>query len=487
MPMEPKNAPAEETRDLSPEARAVVDRVNSMVGEVRSAFEDKLRAMRDDLAKLELLSHEDARASLLAVAEMESSLDSLCKAQVLERLDELERVQQLREKEAEDPLASDPRVEAFKMFEQQLATNGRLRTMLQHDPRLTVEYEEAVENYFARGGKVLPSEQAKVLGKGLTFAQGVLQMDRDQVKALLTPEALNALSTDWEPGGGIFVSPTMEARVLRKITEQSPLLAIAGQKTTTSSEHKFTIETGHLPTTHQVGERQIRPDDDSEDTFWEAKSIHIHEQHVTVLLTRAQIQDSATDIVSELETLASRSMGRDRSRKVISGSGINEPEGMFASNVYPVINTGSATTLPLWALDRMHIELLPEYLGNAQYLFSIGALLSVMLDRDGIGRPLWEPSQQDGTPSLFRGFRWVRDPYMDREQAVNDENVTFATGAKPVAFGDFAQAFWLVNRQGLQVIRDEVTKKGFVGYTWYARYGAGPALPDAIRILQVAA
>lgn len=502
--MEPKNLFAKIKREnMTQEALQLIDALSVPFGELQAAYDDKLASLSSGIsadlaeakAKLELVTNPDVQKAIRFIVDTEEKLEALTKVpdgkgSFIDRVLDLERVTQLLEKGGgTDPekFLNDPRVEAFELYKPELQTNPMLADVLKFDPRLNHTYARATAQYIRKGHTTLTAPQVTVLGKGWNFQEALDNYKVQQLAQLLTEEAMNALSSEFAPGGGIWIQPTMEARILRKVTEGSPLFDLAGKKTSTSNRHEFTIETGHLPETFDTGERATRQEE-TEDAFWEVRHIDIHEENTTIFFTSAQLEDSTRDILAEAEDLIARSFLKRMSGKLINGTGVTpQCQGLLKDTRIPVINTGTATTLPSFRLQQMHVDMLPEYLPNASYLLGIGALMSLILERDAVNRPLWQPSLQDGTPSLYAGYRWRRDPYLDRENAVTDSAVTFATGAKPVVFGDFAQLYWIVQRAGIRVIRDEVTKKGKVGMTYYRRWGAGVAQPDAGRILKVAA
>jgi HK97 family phage major capsid protein len=63
-----------------------------------------------------------------------------------------------------------------------------------------------------------------------------------------------------------------------------------------------------------------------------------------------------------------------------------------------------------------------------------------------------------------------------------------ASDAFPVIFGDFARGYTVGNRQGVSVIRDEVTRKkqGEVEFTFFIRFAGVVSLPEAFLKLKIA-
>ena len=62
-------------------------------------------------------------------------------------------------------------------------------------------------------------------------------------------------------------------------------------------------------------------------------------------------------------------------------------------------------------------------------------------------------------------------------------------GAKPIAFGDFARAYCLVDRTNMSIVRDPFTQNhlGNVRYTARRRVGGTVVIPEAIRLQNISA
>ena len=64
-----------------------------------------------------------------------------------------------------------------------------------------------------------------------------------------------------------------------------------------------------------------------------------------------------------------------------------------------------------------------------------------------------------------------------------------AGSAKPVAFGDFARAYTIVDRINMSVQRDALTQatSGNIRYVARKRVGGAVVLPEAIRLQNISA
>lgn len=487
---DPKNKPAKTPRTLSVEAREVVDEVQELVEGIRAQHQEDLTALRSELAEAKTLSNSSVQEALDKALALEETLATLTtgEASLPDRLADIEvSLQRMEKGEVGAENGFNPRKDAMKMFADQLTMDPSLSEQLEKDPRLATDYWSAMMVYMrSGGGAVTGTDRAGILAKGRSWVETVL----DQPKAFAAPGSitdavLNSLSTDFAPGAGIMVPITLEQRILRKAFETSPLLELSGSVNTAGPEYRFLVETGNDLDSQERGERQDFDSDEENDELFELRKIPVHEETVTVRLTLHQVEDSAMNLLDELENLTSRRLRKRASWKVHNGDGTDQPLGLSQDPVVPVVKTGTANSLPFRTLLNLALDLDPEYEANAQYLLSKGGTKAAVLATNAIGGYVWSPSQLDGTPTLLHGYRWRRDAYLSNETSVEETGVRFATGAKPVAFGDFEQGCRRVTRLGLTVIRDEITKPGWVKYNWRRRWGWGVALGEALRVMEV--
>jgi HK97 family phage major capsid protein len=78
-----------------------------------------------------------------------------------------------------------------------------------------------------------------------------------------------------------------------------------------------------------------------------------------------------------------------------------------------------------------------------------------------------------GTPETLLGYPLIRAEDMP----------ALANGSKSLAFGDFAQAYQIVDRQGMRVLRDPYTAKPYVKFYTTKRTGGGVVNFEAIKLL----
>ena len=92
-------------------------------------------------------------------------------------------------------------------------------------------------------------------------------------------------------------------------------------------------------------------------------------------------------------------------------------------------------------------------------------------------RYLWEPSLQAGQPDRLLGYPVRIDQFMP---GLN-------TGSLSLAFGDFREAYTIVDRIGVRTLRDPYTAKPYIRFYSTKRTGGGAVNFEAVKFLKFAA
>ena len=101
----------------------------------------------------------------------------------------------------------------------------------------------------------------------------------------------------------------------------------------------------------------------------------------------------------------------------------------------------------------------------------------VMLLKGGNGQYIWRTDNQAGKPSILLGS----PVYQAADMAA------VGAGALAVAFGNFRQAYTIVDRLGISTLRDPFTAKPFVGFYTRKRVGGDVTNFEAIKLQVVQA
>ncbi len=305
---------------------------------------------------------------------------------------------------------------------------------------------------------------------------------------------LKALSVGSDPDGGYLVTPDTSGRIIKRIFETSPMRqissvisigtdAVEGIEDTGENGFSWSGETAARTenTTGQIGK-------------W---SIPVHEAISHVTATQKVLEDARFDLEAWLAEKSADRISRGENTAFISGDGVSKPRGITsyptaatadssrAWGTFEHINTGANGAFKTRSGDANAVDelinviyaLKSVYRNNATWLTSRGVLREARKLKDGQGNFIWQPAQTAGQPSALLGF-----PIAEAE-----DMPALATGSLSMAFGDFREAYQIVDRIGLSVLRDPYTAYPFVAFKFRKRVGGGAVSFDAVKFLRFSA
>jgi len=177
---------------------------------------------------------------------------------------------------------------------------------------------------------------------------------------------------------------------------------------------------------------------------------------------------------------------------VISGNGTSKPTGMintapvvtadFASpersaNAYQAVTSdltpGGVAILADTLIDLLY-TLNSAYRARAVWVFNSLTAAAIRKLKDTTNQYLWQPGLQLGQPERLLGF-----PVETWENMPN-----IGANLFPVAIGDWRRAYYLADRVGLRITRDNVTNVGFVRFYVRRREGGHVLDNHAAKFLQ---
>lgn len=272
----------------------------------------------------------------------------------------------------------------------------------------------------------------------------------------------------------------MSARIVEKLFESSPMRELATVETTTSSSWEYLPDTDE-PGSGWVGETQARPETTSPEI--KKGEIVVHELYAEPRATQKILDDAGVNVEAWLGRKVGGKFGRDEATAFVSGNGVGLPRGILT---YPAgtawaqieqVNSGSASTLTGDGLIDLETALKAPYRARAVWLMNRTTQAVVRKFKDGQNQYLWQPGLAQGVPPTLLGYP-VR---------LADDMPVVAADALAVAFGDFREAYTIVDRLGIRILRDAFTAKPFVKFYTTKRVGGDVVNFEAIKIQKVAA
>jgi HK97 family phage major capsid protein len=289
-----------------------------------------------------------------------------------------------------------------------------------------------------------------------------------------------AMSVISDADGGFTVHADMNGRIRAKVFETSPILAMCDVQTIGTDALEGIIDDNEAGAGF-VGEQETRPETTTAQLG--AWRIPVQELYSMPKVTQKMLDDSAWDIETYLVNKSSEKISRLINQTAVTGL---DPKQLRGFLTYPAgtdfrtqveqINMGHATLLTADGLIAIQDGLKDSYRANAEWAFNRQTRRDVRTLKDSYGRYLMEPGLANGTPGTVLG-----DPY-----AIFQDMPVVAANALAVAYADWKQFYQAVDRQGMRILRDPYTQKGFVLIYMNRRFGGDVGNHEAGKIGKVA-
>ena len=289
-----------------------------------------------------------------------------------------------------------------------------------------------------------------------------------------------SLSVGSDPDGGYLVTPQMSQTIVKSVFETSPMRQVASVETISSDalelidDHDqasagWTSETGAITetSTPQIAKRNIQT----------------HELYAQPKATQKLVDDAAIDIEAWLSGKIADIFARKENTAFISGNGVGQPRGILsyasgtAWNQIEQINSGTSAQVTADGLIKVFYGLKDAYTRNATFMMNRTTVQAVRLLKEATtNQYLWQPGLAAGAPDTLMGVPVLM---------ASDMPVA-AANSLSVAVGDFKAAYQIVDRRGVNILRDPFTEKPFVKFYATKRVGGDVINFEAIKLLKLA-
>ncbi len=207
--------------------------------------------------------------------------------------------------------------------------------------------------------------------------------------------------------------------------------------------------------------------------------------------TSAFLDDAAVDVGQWIAEEVNAAFAQQEGIAFVTGNGTNKPKGFLAETTIAeaswewgklgYVATGNAGALPASNGSDVLVDLVyalkAGYRQNASWVMNRKTQSVVRKLKDSTGNYLWQPAATADGKATLMGFDLVE------AEAMPD----IAANSLSIAFGDFKRGYLVVDRQGVNVLRDPYSAKPYVLFYTTKRVGGGVQNFDAIKLLKFAA
>lgn len=335
---------------------------------------------------------------------------------------------------------------------------------------------DAVKAALARTAKAGEGDKNGETAEVKAFNEGFNAFLRKGIDTNLSELGMKAMAVNIEADGGFTVAPQLSSRIIETINEKSPLRALAAVESISTDalellDYRGVINSGWVS---ETGTRNV-----TAAKQFGKKNIPTHEIYAEPAATQKLLDDSAINIEQRLSNDAAEAFAIQEAAAFVAGDGIGKPRGFltYASGTgwgqIERVNSGSSGAVTADGILKLIYALKEGYTSGASFLMRRASMLQVrLLKETGTGAYLWQTSFQAGQPDSLLGY------------PVNAAVDMPAVGvdALAIAFGNWKQAYQIVDRKGITLLRDPYTQKGFVLFYFTKRVGGDVVNFEALKL-----
>ena len=319
-----------------------------------------------------------------------------------------------------------------------------------------------------------------------------------------------ALTTVEGQQAGYFVIPELYLDIQKVLFETSPIRQVATVMSSAKPEMKFMVRTT-LPTGNW-GSTETASVQASDEQKYQEVTITSHTLSAYPVISLDMLEDSPINIENELRTDLNESFRLIENKAFIEGTGVKEPKGLYtyakdstatysiskplkmefvsmAQADYDSNDADKGHILLANALLDLEGRLLSPYKQGAVYLISRSMKNVIRQIKDKNNQFLFSnfagwggfqgvPSIRDGMNGMINGYGILECD--DLHSAITKT----APNNYPIYFGNFSK-YTILDRIGLTLIMDNVTRPGYMKYFFRKRLGAGFKLTQGVKVLKI--
>lgn len=303
----------------------------------------------------------------------------------------------------------------------------------------------------------------------------------------LSPDALKALSVGSDTDGGYVVDPDTSGRVVGRVFETSPMRQYATIQTIGTDALEGLHDTDEAAS-GWVGETEARSETGT--PTLDKWRIPVHEQYAKPKATQKLLDDASINMESWLAMKIADKLGRTENTAFVTGDGIGKPRGFTTYSDY-----ASAGVFELGAIEQFGtgvsgdfaaapaggdvlIEALyglkMQYRNNATWFMNRSTTSEVRKLKDSDGAYLWQPGIAAGQPASILGY----------PMASFEDMADIAANSLSIAVGDMREAYTIVDRIGIRVLRDPYSAKPYIEFYTTKRVGGDVVNFEAIKLIK---
>lgn len=290
--------------------------------------------------------------------------------------------------------------------------------------------------------------------------------------------------------GGFALPKELAAEVYKTLSDISPIRSIARVMQTGTTDFHQIVNRGGMAA-EWVGETSTRTQPTATPDFADVVPT-FGEMSAAPEATRHSISDLFFDVEALLVADGAERFAIAEGAAFVAGDGSNKPTGFLngtpvatadASRTFGVLQyyaTGQAAALATNPFDTVKDVLFgmkSGYRANASWVMNSLTMAALAKVKDSTGQYLLQQAVREGEPDTISSKRVV----------IAEDMPDIAANAFPIAVGDFSRGYLIADIPGMWMVRDELTKPGWVRFQMARRVGGKVLDSNAIKLVKIAA
>lgn len=435
-----------------------IEVLNKGLADIQTLAEER----KDEFKKMGIDLGEKIGAQVKAVEALDEKFAECEKTQkeALEKAEALEKTIARMEVQSGGEEAEQKAEEFIGVIKSM--REGNVDPNMQIDVEQMKLYKKVFDKFFKRGEK------------GVAYDGG------------FSPEELKFINTIIDPQGGYLVAPQYNMNITPKAFDGRAIIEIAGRVTTSSGEYIEVLDAADYEDAEFSNELSDAPSDADNEDF-KLLRFFPTEQIYTKKISRNALEDQFVTVQYHLDRMNAGAV-REAAGDFLTGNGADKPRGFLTYPSGTAINgeveqlESSTSGVFDWddVLDILPSALKDDYHGNASYLMRRASFFKLLIDKDGQSR------YQIGNQINFFDRSGLSLSILGSPVKWDAGMPAVAANALAVAYGNFNEAYLIVDRVGFSIIRDETNPK-FIIMNLRRRLTGGLKVGEAAKILKIKA
>jgi HK97 family phage major capsid protein len=300
--------------------------------------------------------------------------------------------------------------------------------------------------------------------------------------------ALNqkSLSTSTPEEGGMLVPAYVQDEMVRALASPNSFRSLARVTTISTDAVDVLVDREDLDA-GWVLEKDQRPETTT--SKLEKIKIPVHEIYAKPRATQKLLDDARINVEEWVGNKIIEKFRKLENEAFLNGNGNQKPKGILS---YSTASQGAWSWGKIEALktgkvggfsDQRGADVLfemiealkPQYLEGASWIMSRSAHLAVRKLTDGEGNYLWQPGIALNTQPVLLGYPVF---VMEEIPGINPNTPT-----NSILLGNFKEAYHIVDRQEMHILRDPYSAKPYIEFYATKRVGGDVVNFEAVKIL----